>query len=127
MVVLRRLREILWIVFGFGCLAVLGGRHFSADFAGGRTGGSGGDEVTAHPLMLLGEAALTLFLCLAIAGMVYNVASLVAVLSYGRSRTAGQTRNYPPVSILKPVRGVDPEAYQNFASFCRQDYPEGPR
>ncbi len=64
---------------------------------------------------------------LALAPLAYYVLSFYCVLEYfqGLRRLPPVNPSFgPPVSIVKPVRNVDREAYENFASFCRLDYPK---
>jgi ceramide glucosyltransferase len=72
-------------------------------------------------------ALRSLLLLFAFVPLVYYLLSLYVTVGYFRSVRRLPPRNdvfAPPVSILKPVRGVDSEAYENFASYCRLDYPE---
>ncbi len=66
-------------------------------------------------------------LVLAAAPLVYYLLSLYCVVDYFRAVRKLPARNdafAPPASILKPVRGVDRDAYENFASYCRLNYPQ---
>src|SRR5262245_21900147 len=59
-----------------------------------------------------------------LAANVYYLLAIIAgyrFFSKPRSPEPGEAR---PVSILIPLHGADSNAYDNYAGFCRQDYPE---
>jgi ceramide glucosyltransferase len=74
-------------------------------------------------------ATLTLLLVLVvICGVLYHVFSIICVMRFfckrpGGSETPVALPQYPPVSIVKPIKGLDPNGSPNLSSFCRQDYP----
>ena len=51
----------------------------------------------------------------------YIYAIYAAIAFFGRESPT--LAFYPPVTILKPMCGVDRDAYENLASFCQQKYP----
>ena len=61
--------------------------------------------------------------------LIYYLLAIFAALAFSRGarvQTASTPKLpfEPPVSILKPVHGVDFASYENYLSFCTQDYPE---
>ena len=74
--------------------------------------------------LIAARISLTAFV---LAAIVYYCIALIAGLLWfkDRRRQRGLGLEYtPPVTIFKPVRGADAGCYENFASFCRQDYPK---
>jgi ceramide glucosyltransferase len=64
---------------------------------------------------------------------IYYLICLWSAMVFLREREAGKsarptqavsTQALPPISILKPLKGTDPEMYESFRSQCLQNYPE---
>ena len=63
-----------------------------------------------------------IFAVLALCGGVFSLLALIAARAFLAQKPA--TGGFaPPVSILKPLKGCDPEMYEAFRSHCLQDHP----
>ena len=70
-------------------------------------------------------AAATLFLGIAAIPFIYYLIAIYSSWRYfNQPVKVPDAEFHPPVSNLKPIRGLDPEAFENLSSFCRQDYPD---
>lgn len=79
--------------------------------------------------MTLGHIIALVLGALAVLGIitstVYSLLVVAGVLRFRRSAAAAGVPGFlPPVSILKPVHGDEPDLEENLASFFQQDYPE---
>ena len=64
-----------------------------------------------------------------VSSSIYYVLCLWSALVFLREHGVGRapspaSRPLPPVSILKPLKGTDPDIYESFRSHCLQNYPE---
>jgi ceramide glucosyltransferase len=71
---------------------------------------------------MIREALLVVLLGVAGAGCLYLIAAAWLVTAFARRSRPAEPKG-APVTILKPLHGLEPELFDNLASFCRQDYP----
>ncbi len=82
------------------------------------------DSPVAYWLLFIVRIALLTCVAAAIFYYLFSVIAGLLWFSDRRKQRALGLNYTPPVTIFKPVRGKDADAYENFAGFCRQEYPD---
>src|SRR5258708_47333 len=64
-----------------------------------------------------------------LASLGFYLLSGLAIASFLNFRSRNQpailaATTLPPISILKPLKGIDPQIWESFCSHCDQDYPD---
>lgn len=87
--------------------------------------------LNAHGFVLVWRALLLLALAGTFTSTIYLILTLVATVRHlGRARvaqaaaTAAAPSSLPPVTIFKPVHGMEEQLAANLESFFQQDYPD---
>src|SRR4051812_37568408 len=78
--------------------------------------------------MMLRDVLTTVIPILALLPVAYYIFAAVAARRFFTRAAVEPTAPgdggfTPPVSVLKPVRGLDRRTIEHFTSICRQDYP----
>jgi hypothetical protein len=59
-----------------------------------------------------------------IASAIFYVIEIWSARQFFKPRPTLRPPFQPPVTVLKPLKGIDVELYENLATFCRQIYPQ---
>jgi ceramide glucosyltransferase len=80
-------------------------------------------HLSARPLL---ETVAALGTLCSLGFYVLSACGLISFLAERRrkGRAGALSASLPPVSILKPLKGIDPHIWEAFCSHCEQDYPE---